>query len=109
MKKFIIAIVIIAAVAFIIYESSFEGKFALISIGRNSEALFSVFDFSKNSWQPLPEKTISAAWSPNKSSIAYLSDLGNISTINILDLDTKKNIEIFKFNQKELLVRSEEH
>ncbi|HEY4475410.1 MAG TPA: hypothetical protein VJB92_01675 [Candidatus Paceibacterota bacterium] len=86
------------------FESSFEGKFALISIGRNSEALFSVFDFSKNSWQPLPEKTISAAWSPNKSSIAYLSDLGNISTINILDLDTKKNIEIFKFNQKDLLV-----
>lgn len=80
--------------------ASFDGTYALAKFNYPNFPTFSIFNTVTNSWQPLPEKTIAAAWSPNTQEIAYLDD----KALRILNVTTQKTQEIVKMNQKELVL-----
>ena len=79
---------------------SFDGTYALAKFNYPNFPTFSVFNTDTNSWQPLPEKTIAAAWSPNAPEIAYLDD----KALKTLNITTQKTAEVVKMTQKELFL-----
>lgn len=83
-------------------RSSFDGQLIALSFGPIHGEKFSVFDTSSLSWQPLPDRTRTAAWSPTKSQLAYLIESDPRSTLAVFDFDTQKTAEFIKLSERGL-------
>src|SRR3989338_3159237 len=60
--------------------------------------IFSIFDASSASWQPIPGNILSLAWSPISDEIMYLDH----NSLNILNLTTQKPKKLLDMTQKDL-------
>lgn len=82
--------------------ASLDGKMAVVSFGAPNALIFSLWDSADASWQPLPAGTVSAAFDPSGGRLAYMEDKGAASSVNLLDLKTKKASLLLSLAQKGL-------
>lgn len=80
-----------------------DGSSALIAFGYPRTPSFSIFNVAKRSFQPLPQGTTGADWSPNSNNvIVYLQNNGASGRLSTLNLTTGKSTELLRINQKDL-------
>lgn len=79
-------------------KASPDGTFIVAKFNYPNLPTFSIFNTVTNSWQPLPENTIAAAWSPNSQQLAYL----NGDYLKILNVVSQKTQTIAKINQRDV-------
>ncbi len=64
--------------------------------------IFSIFLIGENTWEPLPQNTLAAAWSLDSKKIIYLESKNSGGMIKILDLATRKTQDVVGFNQRDV-------
>jgi hypothetical protein len=69
---------------------SLDEKNILVAFGAGEERFWSILNNETKSWQPLPERVITAGWSPSGNQIAMLVEKGGTSSLDILNIQNKK-------------------
>ncbi len=83
-------------------QPSPDGSLAFAEFNYPNQPVFSVFNTVSNSWQPLPDGTIAAAWATSSQQLAYAENKNNSGDLKILNIASQKTQEIIKLNQKDL-------
>lgn len=79
-----------------VYPSA-DGLYAIMKFNYPASTVFSIFNTINTNWQPLPQGTIAAAWSPAGNRVTYLDQ----TALKIFDLNTKKTSEVMRLSQKD--------
>lgn len=85
-------------------KASDDGSSIIISFGYPFAPTYTIFKTAELSFQPLPEKTSSAAWKPQSNNeLIYLkTNQGGLSSLNLFSLVDQKTQEIIKLSQVDL-------
>ncbi len=75
-----------------------NGRYALAKFNYPNLPTFGIFNTATDSWQPLPENTIAAAWSPDSQRLIY----ANENSLNILNLSNGRSSKALDLTQKAL-------
>ncbi len=78
-----------------------DGTYAVAKWNYPDFTTFSIFNTVTNAWQPLPDGTIAAAWSPNSQQLAYLENKNNVGRLKILNIVSGKTQTIAQIDQRD--------
>ncbi|MEK7554401.1 MAG: hypothetical protein AAB518_00225, partial [Patescibacteria group bacterium] len=70
----------------------------LVAFGSRTAPAFSIFDISADQWTPLPAGTVSAAWSPSGTEVAYLTESTSNLTLATMVVATSKKTELMRLS-----------
>ncbi len=79
-----------------------DGTFSVVEWNYPDFPTFSIFNTVTNAWQPLPDGTIAAAWSPNSQQIAYLENKNNLGRLKILNIVSGKTQIITQMDLRDI-------